>query len=285
MCHHRACAGQVVVFLAALALSLSAAQAPPGTQGLVSPCAGCGYPPEPLDPADHTGWTSLFDGVSLTGWDGHPDVWSVAGGAITAESTAERRVGSTYLIWRGGEPRDFELTLEVRAESDIHSGIFYRGKVGPPPPRPPAAGAPAATANRPRPQLAIPADPKWNVAGYGLDFDYPLDNVGNVQDTTRAETQIGWRGFVVRMDTGKRPRALGSLGDRDSMKALVKQGDWNRLHIVARGNTLTHIVNGQVMASVIDEDAAARKASGVIALQIEQYGTGRVSFRNIWLKQ
>ena len=66
---------------------------------------------------------------------------------------------------------------------------------------------------------------------------------------------------------------------------VVKQGDWNRLHIVARGGTLTHIVNGQVMAIVIDEDDAARKASGVLALQIEQYGTGRVSFRNIWLKQ
>ena len=90
---------------------------------------------------------------------------------------------------------------------------------------------------------------------------------------------------VVRMDPGTRPRAIGSLGDRDAMKALVKPGDWNRLHIVARGSTLTHIVNGQVMAIVIDEDAAVRKASGVIALQIEQYGTGRVSFRNIWLKQ
>ncbi len=278
-----------MLFLAALALSVSA-QAPPGTQGLVSPCPGCGYPPGPIDPADHAGWTSLFDGVSLEGWDGHPDVWSVAGGAITAESTVERRVGSTYLIWRGGEPGDFELTLEMKAESDIHSGVFYRGKVGPPPPRPLAAGAPApgppaAAANRPRPQFAIPADPKWNVAGYSLDFDYPLDNVGNLQDTTRAETQIGWRGFVVRMDPGKRPRAIGALGDRDALKAFVKLGDWNRLHIVARGGTLTHIVNGQVMAIVIDEDAAVKKTSGVIALQIEQYGTGRVSFRNIWLKQ
>src|SRR5215471_12036130 len=67
------------------------AQAPPGTQGLVSPCPGCGYPPAPIDDTDRTGWTSIFDGRSLDGWDGNPAVWSVAGGAITAESTAARR--------------------------------------------------------------------------------------------------------------------------------------------------------------------------------------------------
>lgn len=254
------------------AMSVSGQQPPPGAQGLVSPCPGCGYPPAPIDDASRAGWTALFDGRSLDGWDGNPEVWSVAGGTITAESTAARRIGSTYLIWKGGQPGDFELSLEMKADSDIHSGVFYRGRIAP-------------TSSRPAPQLAVPANPKWSVAGYSLDFDYPLDNVGNVQDTTRAETQIGWRGYAVRMEQGQRPRAIGVLGDREALKAVVHQGDWNRLHIVARGATLTHIINGQVMAVLVDDDPAARKASGLIALQIEQYGTGRVSFRNIWLKQ
>lgn len=42
---------------------------------------------------------------------------------MTAESTTERRVGSTHVIWMGGEPADFELKLEVKLEGDIHSGI------------------------------------------------------------------------------------------------------------------------------------------------------------------
>src|SRR5215831_12634031 len=84
-------------------------------QPLVSPCPGCGYPPEPRDDADRAGWTRIFDGKTLEGWDGNPAVWKVEDGAITAESTAERRVGSTFIIWRGGEPADFELTLEIRA--------------------------------------------------------------------------------------------------------------------------------------------------------------------------
>jgi hypothetical protein len=256
-------------------------------QSLVSPCPGCGYPPEALDDTDHTGWTQLFDGHTLHGWDGNPEVWRVEEGAIMAESTASRRVGTTYLIWQGGQPADFELKLQIKADSDIHSGVFYRGKVGPAPPRAPSparSGVPAA--NRPQQTPpAIPADPRWNVTGYALDFDYGLDNDGNVQDTTRSENQIGWRGHIVRMLAGQRPTSIGALGDRDAMKAFVKQGDWNQLHVIAYGNTLTHIVNGHVMAVVIDDDAGARKTSGVIALQIEQFGTGKIWFRDVWLRQ
>jgi 3-keto-disaccharide hydrolase len=267
---------------AVLTLSISQTPTPPP---LVSPCPGCGFPPEPIDDTVHTGWTQIFDGQTLKDWDGNPDVWRVDQGAIVAESTAARRVGTTYLIWRGAEPGNFELTLEIKADADIHAGVLYRGKVGPAPPRTPAPGRNPAAANRPAPPpIAVPADPRWNVTGYGLDFDYALDNDGNVQDTTRSETQIGWRGYVVRMDPGARPRAIGSIGDRDAMKALMQAGDWNRLHVIARGNTLTHIVNGHVMAVLIDDDPSARKAAGVIALQIEQFGTGRISFRNIWLK-
>ena len=107
-----------------------------------------------------------------------------------------------------------------------------------------------------------------------------------MQDTGgRPETQIVWRGHIVRMEPGKRPRSIGSLGDRDALMKAIKPGEWNQLHIIAQGPQVTHIVNGQVMAILVDDDAGARKTKGVIALQIEQYGTGRINFRNLWLKQ
>jgi Domain of Unknown Function (DUF1080) len=256
-----------------------AAQAP--TLTTARPCPGCGTAPEPLDNTDFSGWTQIFDGKTLEGWDGNSEVWKVENGEITAESTTARRVGTTYLIWRGGEPADFEWKLEIKADADIHSGVFYRAKVGPPAGR--AGGSGRASAG---PAFAVPPDPKWNVTGYSLDFDYGRDNDGNVQDTGgRTETQIVWRGHIVRMEAGKRPRSIGSIGDRDALAAHITPGEWNQLHIIARGHQLTHIVNGQVMAILIDDDATARKTSGVLALQIEQWGTGRIHFRNIWLKQ
>jgi hypothetical protein len=75
---------------------------------------------------------------------------------------------------------------------------------------------------------------------------------------------------------------LSTLGDPDELKGYVKTAEWNQIHVIARGNTLMHIVNGHLMSVFIDDDPTMAAAQGVIALQIE--GTGKVSFRNIWLK-
>ena len=266
---------------------------PPGSPPPGSRCLGCGTAPEPVDNNDHTGWTQIFDGRSLTNWDGNPQVWKVEDGAITAENWPERRIGTTYIIWRGGEPGNFELKLEVKADYDVHGGIFYRSIVGAEPARaggPDSAARGAAPAGAPRPQPAspaVPSDPRWNVRGYAMDWDYDPGNNGNVQDpgAGRTDTQIVWRGHLVRTENGKRPRSIGTLGDRDALMKVITLGDWNQIHIVAHGHQLTHIVNGHVMAILIDDDQSALKTQGVIALQIEQYGAGKISFRNIWLKQ
>jgi hypothetical protein len=61
-----------------------------------------------------------------------------------------------------------------------------------------------------------------------------------------------------------------------------KTGDWNQVHIIARGNTLLHIINGRTMSIFIDDDPTMAAAQGAIGLQID--GTGEVSFRNLRLK-
>jgi len=267
---------------------------PPGSPAPGSRCLGCGTAPEPIDYNDRAGWTQIFDGKTLTNWDGNPEVWRVEDGAISAANWPDRRVGTTYIIWRGGEPGDFELKLEVKADYDVHGGIFYRGSIGPEPPRAGGPGsaarmsAPAGSPPRPQPAPpAVPSDPRWNVRGYAMDWDYDPGNNGNVQDpgAGRTDTQIVWRGHIVRTENGKRPRSIGTLGDRDALMKFVNLGEWNQIHIIAHGHQLTHIVNGHVMAILIDDDHAALKAKGVIALQIEQYGAGTISFRNVWLKQ
>src|SRR6185503_20986179 len=114
---------------------------PPGSPAPGSRCLGCGTAPEPIDYTDRTGWTQIFDGKTLNNWDGNPEVWKVEDGAITATNWPERRVGTTYIIWRGGEPGDFELKLEVKADYDVHGGIFYRSIVGAAPATPAGAGS------------------------------------------------------------------------------------------------------------------------------------------------
>ena len=107
---------------------------------------------------------------------------------------------------------------------------------------------------------------------------------GNVEDRGTPRREVAWRGAIVVANAGSRPRVVANIADADALKALIKPDDWNEVHIIARGHQLTHIVNGQVMTILIDNDPAYFRASGAIGLQIEQYGTGRVSFRNLWLK-
>ena len=74
------------------------------------------------------GFTSIFNGKDLTGWDGKPGWWYVENGALTSESTKEKPCPKcNYLIWRGGEPGDFELRAEYRlAGVGANSGIQFR---------------------------------------------------------------------------------------------------------------------------------------------------------------
>src|SRR5205814_1281297 len=104
----------VALLAAALfAFSTIAQQGPPGQGGPPrSPAGGQGRGPgiDALALDDHTGFESIFDGKTLKGWDGDPQFWRVEDGVIIGESTAEKPVKiNTFLIWRGGQPKDFEL--------------------------------------------------------------------------------------------------------------------------------------------------------------------------------
>src|SRR5438067_10443204 len=107
----------------------------PQQQG--APPAGAGRgggftQPDPIDFNDHNGWTSMFDGKSLKGWDGDQNYWHVQDGAIVVESTCEKPTGTIYLVWQGGEASDFELKLEMKGEGNINGGVQYRGWIVPP---------------------------------------------------------------------------------------------------------------------------------------------------------
>ncbi len=66
--------------------------------------------PDAYVAGEHAGFQSIFDGTTLNGWDGDPDHWRAEGGMIVGETTTEKPLKiNTFLIWRGGKPKDFEL--------------------------------------------------------------------------------------------------------------------------------------------------------------------------------
>ena len=80
-------------------------------------------------PAEPSGMVRIFNGRDLTNWDGDPRLWSVRDGAIRGETTAENAAqGNTFLLWKGGVLRDFELRLSFRCAATNNSGIQYRSR-------------------------------------------------------------------------------------------------------------------------------------------------------------
>jgi hypothetical protein len=249
-----------------LAAAAVAAQQPPqsgGRQGRGGRGGGGPRGADPLSIADHTGFTSIFDGASLKDWDGDPAFWRVEGGAIVGQSTAENPVKqNTFVIWRGGEPKDFELKVEFRMNS-TNSGIQVRSV-----------------------QLPAGADiGKWVMKGYQADIDFANQWTGQIYEE-RGRGFLAMRGQAVYVPDSGRPVVIGNLQQSaDELKAIIKVNDWNQVHIVARGNTIMQILNGAVTSIVVDDDTKNRQLSGLIGFQMHVGEPMKAEFRNIWLKK
>jgi hypothetical protein len=235
------------------------------------------YEPEPLDFNDHDGYQQIFDGETLKNWDGDPAVWHVEGGAIIGESTKEKPVGNSYIAFRGFEARDFDLKLEIKVENGGGSGIQYRSKTGLPWRHPLRPGMDA-------PKL------DWMMTGPQADFWFPVHErasewSGQFYSENTGLGIVAWRGQVVESAPGGNPKLLGAIGDRTALGGYVKVNEWNQYLIMARGGTFIHVLNGQLMAVYVDDDAASsNNQTGLIGIEIEG-APSKVSVRNVWIKK
>jgi hypothetical protein len=232
-------------------------------------------PAVPMDFTDRQGWVSMFDGTSLRGWDGPTDLWHVENGAIVVQSRAEPPTGPAYLLWTGGEPKNFEMKAEVKLEgASANSGIQFRAfKLGEVPDRPQS---------------------KWETRGYQADFENSNANTGALIECCSGASRNGvrprpdraFRGEMVRtaVADGQSPTLLAKFGDPDALARYWKVADWNQLYLIARDRTMVFFINGQLMSVFIDDHPTRFLDHGVISLQLEGRGDNKASFRNLWLK-
>jgi hypothetical protein len=241
--------------------SLLATQAPPqGPAGAYVPKQS--DRPEAIA-GDEPGFRPIFDGASLKGWEGDPAYWRVEQGAIVGEITPATIVKSnTFLVWRGGRPKDFELKLEYRVTPEGNSGINYRSAIVPDP--------------------VTPAN-QFAMRGYQCDIDGRKRYVGNNYEE-KGRLFLAVRGQHTHVVGGRPPILLGSLGDAAELSAAITD-DWNAVHLTVRGHTLVHAVNGRVMTIVVDDDAPNRPADGLIGVQVHVGPPMKIEYRNVRLKE
>jgi hypothetical protein len=247
--------------------------------------------PDPIDFEDHQGWTQIFDGKSLKGWDGPSEIWHVENGAIVGESSTEYPSGTTNIIWRGDEPANFQLKVEMKLEgSGANGGIQYRSlntppKLGQISPERLAQMTEEQKQQMQQNQALIEKHARWNLTGYQADFDFNNRYTGQLYEQGTARGIVAWRGQAVATEPGRKPTLIASLGTSDDLKSFIKPGEWNQVEVIADGHTLIHIVNGHVMSILVDTDPTFSQAKGLIGFEIEGSGNLKISHRNVWLKK
>ncbi len=233
----------------------------------------------PFARAADAGSQRLFNGKDLTGWDGNMEFWSVRDGAITGQTTAEKTIkANTFLVWKGGEPANFELRLSFRLtaqnpDNRANSGVQYRSKV-----------LDAAT---------------FVVGGYQADLDSPFRFTGMLYEekgrgilmVAGEKIRIGATTKVPdpkKQDAMKNQTAVEKLPGATptaDIAAAYKLGEWNDMVITANGSQIRHTVNGVVTADVTETDSILGAAAGVIALQLHTGPPMTIQFKNIQLKK
>lgn len=223
------------------------------------------------------GFVQIFDGKTLKGWEGDPTYWRVENGNLVGEITpATLLKTNSFIIYQGGEPGDFEFTGEFNITTDGNSGINYRSD-----------------------RLT---DVPFALRGYQADIDGKNRYTGQNYEE-RKRTTLAYRGqkTTIPVYTGNAtPEAVranvksnawtgltvtGSLGSSDSLKTLIKTEDWNKFHLIVKGNHLQHYVNGVLMSDVTDNDTVNGKAKGLLGVQVHVGPPMKVQYRNLMLKQ
>jgi hypothetical protein len=219
-------------------------------------------PPEPA------GMQQIFNGKDLSGWDGDPRLWSVKDGAIRGETTAEKPAkGNTFLIWKAGTVKDFELRLSFRCNAANNSGVQYRSKMKPIKP---------TDANQ------------WAVMGYQAEVrnETKLPSVaGFIYDEGGKRGRICLVGekAVWEGDAKGKKKVLENICTQEDYQAAFKLDGWNDYVIIAKGNNIKHYLNGLQIVDFTDDPQMVLK-EGIVALQLHAGKPMWTEFKDIRVK-
>lgn len=240
-------------------------------------CATC---PGAAKAVCESGFIPIFNGKDLTGWDGSAELWAVENGVIVGRTSDASPIPyNKFLVWKDGELEDFELKLEYRIEGG-NSGVQIRSflREGNDAEGKPLAHSVAGY------QADFDAARGWAGAIYGEGFGGILAKRGEKVVLKAAEKAQADGAGQKRPAKPQTAREVESFGDAAALQALVRDKDWNELHITGQGNRIRCSVNGTLMSEITDERPEAR-AKGILAFQIHRGPAMKVEFRNVLLKR
>ena len=189
----------------------------------------------------------LFDGKTLTGWEGDPKVWRVENGEIVGGSMQGNPRNEFLTTKRAFY--NFRLSLEYKltgTEGFVNAGVQFRSQ---------------RTTNPPNEMIGYQAD-----IGHG--------HTGSLYDESRRKK------FLARAGAG-----YGGVGVKDESEIadLEKKGEWNKYEIQAMGPLIIIRLNGKQTLAYSETDPSVDDAYGLIGLQIHGNNKAEIRYRNITL--
>lgn len=197
------------------------------------------------------GWTNLFNGKNLNGWEqkGGKAVYKVEDGAIVGTSVPNT---SNSFLCTKKHYSDFVLEFDFLGHPELNSGVQIRSS-------------------------SLEEYKKGRVHGYQCELeqeDQDRDWSGGIYD----EGRRGW--LLPKKDDEEAGKKFGEQGKR-----LWKKGEWNHVRIEAQGDRIKTWVNDELRADLEDD----MTATGFIGLQVHGVGEKTtplsVRWKNIRIKK
>ena len=185
---------------------------------------------------------------------------------IHGETTeAAPAAGNTFLIWKKGTTKDFELRLSFRCNATNNSGIQYRSK--------------HITDDK--------VKNAWVVRGYQHELrnEATFPNVSSfIYDEGGKRGRICLVGEKASWGADGKKIASSSLVDQEGFKKLMKLDDWNEIVIIGKGAQIQHYLNNQLVLDFTDNEPTLALNEGVLALQLHAGKPMWSEFKNIRIK-
>jgi hypothetical protein len=205
-------------------------------------------------PTRQTGFKSIFNGKDLTGWEGDPAYWTVEDGALTGVTDGKLKANS-FIVWRGGTVKNFELRVKVKITQGGNSGLQYRS-------------------------VQFPNAGPYVLTGYQCDIVTTNDEYDGMLYDERGRRILAQAGTRVVIDANNEKWIVGSVAPIKHFPA----GEWHEYHVIVRGNHHQHFIDEHPTVEVFDHDPNGRRLAGLLGVQVHVGPAMKVQFKDWRLK-
>lgn len=200
------------------------------------------------------GFKAIFNGKDLSEWDGNPKYWSVKDGCLTGVTDGSLK-HNRFIIWKGGELKNFELRVKVKVTKGGNSGLNYRSKA--------------------RPDLGEEV-----VTGYQCDVVPDRADYDGMLYEERGRRILAHSSEKVVIDPQGQPWVVGDFPLKE-----FKPNEWHEYRVLVQANHHQHWIDNHPTVDVIDLDEENRALSGILGVQVHVGPAMTIQYKDFFLKK